>query len=177
MKGQYVTTDDMTKRQMRIGVITDLSEDGWDGRTPRYKEIEAQARAAEAAGLDSFWLADHLLYRRTEQVAIDEMGCWEAFTFLSALAAATAHIQLGPLVAATSFRNRALLAKMADSLDEISGGRFILGLGAGWHQPEYDAFGYPFDHRAGRFEEALQVIVPLLREGRVDFAGHYYTAR
>jgi probable F420-dependent oxidoreductase len=162
---------------MRIGVVTDLSEDGLDGRTPRYKDIEAQARAAEAIGLDSFWLADHLLYRRTEQVDIDEMGCWEAFTFLGALATATTRIQLGPLVAATSFRNPALLAKMADGLDEISGGRFILGLGAGWHRPEYDAFGFSFDHRAGRFEEALQIIVPLLREGRVDFAGQYYTAR
>src|SRR5262245_27081060 len=154
---------------MRLGVITDLSEDGLDGRTPRYKDIEAQAQAAEAVGLDSFWLADHLLYRRTEQVDIDEMGCWEAFTFLSALAAATTRIQLGPLVAATSFRNPALLAKMADSLDEISDGRFILGIGAGWHQPEYDGFGYPFDHRVARFEESLQIIKPLLREGKVDF--------
>ena len=96
---------------------------------------------------------------------------------LGALAAVTERIQIGPLVACTSFREPALLAKMADTLDEISGGRFILGLGAGWHQPEYEAFGYPFDHLAGRFEEALQIIVPLLREGHVDFQGHYYQAR
>lgn len=63
---------------------------------------------------------------------------------------------------------------MSDTLDEISSGRFILGLGAGWHQPEYEAFGYPFDHLASRFEEALQVIVPLLREGHVDFQGQCY---
>lgn len=93
---------------------------------------------------------------------------------LSALAAVTTRITLGPLVACTSFRPPALLAKMADTLDEISGGRFILGLGAGWHQPEYEAFGYPFDHLASRFEEALQIIVPLLREGHVDFQGNYY---
>ncbi|HEY6411306.1 MAG TPA: LLM class flavin-dependent oxidoreductase, partial [Ktedonobacteraceae bacterium] len=89
----------------------------------------------------------------------------------------TQRIVLGPLVACTSFRHPALLAKMADTLDEISGGRFILGLGAGWHQPEYEAFGYAFDHLASRFEEALQVIVPLLREGHVDFQGQYYQVR
>jgi len=129
------------------------------------------AQTAEAIGLDSFWLADHLIYRYPER---DENGCWEVFTFLSAVAAVTSKIALGPLVACTSFRNPALLAKMADALDEISNGRFLLGLGCGWHQPEYDAFGYPFDHRVGRFEEAMEIITPLLREGRVDFHGKYY---
>ncbi len=105
-----------------------------------------------------------------------EVGQWESLTFLSALAAVTSRIQLGPMVAATSFRNPALTAKMADSIDEISNGRFIMGLGAGWHEPEYTAFGYPFDHLASRFEEALRIIVPLLRESKVDFAGEYYTA-
>ena len=62
------------------------------------------------------------------------------------------------MVVATSFRNPALLAKMADTVDEISGGRLILGLGAGWHEPEYRAFGYPFDYRVSRFEEALTII-------------------
>jgi alkanesulfonate monooxygenase SsuD/methylene tetrahydromethanopterin reductase-like flavin-dependent oxidoreductase (luciferase family) len=80
-------------------------------------------------------------------------------------------------VACTSFRNPALLAKMADSLDEISNGRFILGLGAGWHEPEYRAFGFPFDHLASRFEEAINIILPLLHEGHVDFEGTYYQAR
>ncbi len=170
-------TDSTGQRRMRIGVISDLGDDAIDGRAARWDEIREQARAAEEIGLDSFWVPDHLLFRRTEQVDVDEGGAWEAFTFLGALAASTSRIALGPLVAATSFRNPALLAKMADALDEISGGRFILGLGAGWHKPEYDAFGFPFDHRASRFEEALKIIVPLLREGRVDFAGQYYTAR
>ena len=93
------------------------------------------------------------------------------------MAEATSRIHLGPLVACGSFRNPALLAKMADTLDEVSGGRLILALGAGWHQPEYTAFGYPYDHRVSRFEEALQIIVPLLREGQVDFQGRYYQAR
>lgn len=163
--------------RMRLGVIADLDEGSHEGRTPRYRDIQAMAQLAEQVGLDSFWLADHLIVRRAEHVDVDENGTWESFTFLSALADATSRIQLGPLVAATSFRNPALLAKMADALDEISAGRFILGLGSGWHQPEYEAFGFPFDHLASRFEEALRIIHPLLREGHVDFAGRYYTAR
>jgi alkanesulfonate monooxygenase SsuD/methylene tetrahydromethanopterin reductase-like flavin-dependent oxidoreductase (luciferase family) len=93
------------------------------------------------------------------------------------VAEATRRVHLGTLVACTGFRNPALLAKMAETLDEISGARVMLGLGAGWHQSEYEAFGFPFDHRVSRFEEALQIIVPLLRHGRVDFKGQYYQAR
>jgi probable F420-dependent oxidoreductase len=161
-------------QQMTLGLLPGLDEQSHDGATPRYNTIQRMAQEAEDAGLDTFWLADHFFYQAPEKPRI---GQWEAFTFLSAIASATSRITLGPMVAATSFRNPALLAKMADSLDEISDGRFILGVGAGWHQPEYDAFGFPFDHRATRFEEALQIIKPLLREGKVDFAGQYYSAR
>ncbi len=165
--------------RMKIGVMPSMGErslgaEAPQGRTPRFHDIQEMAQVAEDVGLDSYWLADHLLYRFPDS---GENGAWEVFTFLSGVAATTKRIQLGPLVACTSFRNPALLAKMAESLDEISDGRFILGLGAGWHQPEYDAFGYPFDHKASRFEEALQIILPLLREGHVDFKGEYYEAR
>ena len=159
---------------MKLGLIPSIDEGSVNGETPRFQEIKAVAQVAEQVGFDSLWLADHLIFRFPGK---DEQGCWELFTFLSALAAVTNRIQLGPLVACTSFRNPALIAKMADSLDEISDGRFILGLGAGWHEPEYQAFGYPFDHLASRFEEALKIIVPLLREGQVDFEGKYYQAR
>ncbi len=160
-------------RRMKIGLSLSLSERSLNGQTPTYRDVQAMAQEAEHIGCDSVWLADHLLSRFPGQ---DESGQWEVFSFLAALAANTSRIALGPLVACTSFRNPALLAKIADSLDEISQGRFILGLGAGWHEPEYKAFGYPFDHRASRFEEALQIIVPLLREGHVDFTGTYYQA-
>ncbi len=165
--------------RMKLGLMPTLAENSVGssaphGRTPRYSDIQRMARVAEDIGVDSFWLADHLLYRFPDS---GENGAWEVFTILGAVAAVTKRIQLGPLVACVSFRNPALLAKMSESLDEISDGRFILGLGAGWHQPEYDAFGYPFDHRASRFEEALRIIVPLLREGYVDFQGQYYQAR
>src|SRR6266516_1114875 len=161
-------------QRMKIGIVLDAGEGSLEGRTPTFRDLQTMAQLAEQVGLDSLWLADHLIYPFPGQ---DESGPWEAFTMLSALAAVTTRIVLGPLVACASFRPPALLAKMADTLDEISGGRFILGLGAGWHQPEYEAFGYPFDHLASRFEEAMQIIVPLSREGHVNFQGHYYQFR
>lgn len=159
---------------MKLGVLFMMVEGAMQGKTPTFRDTQATALAAEQIGLDSFWLADHLIYRFPDS---GERGCWEVMTMLSAVASTTTRIALGPLVACTSFRSPTLLAKMADSLDEISSGRFILGLGAGWHEPEYKAFGYPFDHRVSRFAEALQIIVPLLREGKVDFQGQYYEAR
>ncbi len=158
-------------RGVKLGIVPSLSEGSLHGRTPRYADIQAAAQLAERLGFDSFWLADHLISRHPDE---PERGPWEVFTFLSAIAAVTTRIRLGPHVAATSFRNPALLAKMADSLDEISNGRFILGLGAGWHEPEYQAFGYPFDHRAARFAEALEIIARLLHGERVTYDGSYY---
>lgn len=103
-------------------------------------------------------------------------GAWEAWTALSGLAEATQRVELGTLVVCTAFRNPAVLAKMAVTLDAMSGGRLILGLGAGWHEPGFAAFGLPFDHLADRFEEAVQIIVPLVHEGKVDDAGRYVSA-
>ena len=159
------------QQRMKIGIILDISEDSLDGRTPTFRDLREMAQISEQVGFDSLWLADHLIYRFPNQ---PENAPWETLTMLSALAAVTTRITLGTLVLSTSFRPPAMLAKMADALDEISEGRFILGVGAGWHQPEYEAFGYPFDHLAGRFDEAMQIIAPLLREGHVDFQGQYY---
>jgi len=158
---------------MKIGAFSRTGERKLNGQRVGFKDLRDLALAAEAVGLDSFWLPDHLIYRPHEP---EQLGCWEIFTTLGALANATSKIALGSFVAATSFRNPALLAKMAATLDEISNGRFLLGLGAGNWEPEHTAFGYPFDHRASRFEEALQIIAPLLREGSVDFHGKYYEA-
>lgn len=160
-------------RRMQIGAIVQQAEGALDGRTPRFADIKELALAAEAVGFDSFWLPDHLIYRPHEP---EQSGVWEVFTFLSALASVTSTIRLGTLVASTLLRNPALLAKMADALDEIADGRFILGLGAGNWEAEHTIFGYPFDHRVGRFAEALQIIAPLLREGQIDFHGRYYEA-
>ena len=121
------------------------------------------ARAAEEAGFDSVWVGDHLLYDLPGGAT---RGPWEAWTSLAALAAATERVEIGPLVASTSFHAPAMLAKQAATVDAISNGRLILGLGAGWNEREYRAFGFPYDHRVSRFEEAFTVIRTLLRDGR-----------
>ncbi len=166
-------TQDRIRRRMKIGAFARTGERTLNEEHVRFSDIKGLAIAAEAVGLDSFWLPDHFVYRPHEP---DQLGCWEVFTFLSALASVTSRIALGTFVAATSFRNPALLAKMADALDEISDGRFILGLGAGNWEPEHTMFGYPFDHRAGRFAEAMEIIAPLLRAGMANFHGKYYEA-
>ncbi len=159
---------------MKVGLVLVIAEHRQLKRPYPYQQTREIALQAEEAGFDSLWLYDHLLYRREGEQTI---GIWECWTFLSALAEATQRVELGTLVVCNSFRNPALLAKMAITLDEVSGGRLILGVGAGWNKPEYDAFGFPFDHRVSRFEEALQIIRPLLKDGRVDFDGKYYAVR
>ena len=161
-------------RPLKVGIELPLAPNKGRAGTPRWTDLRAMAQRAEALGFDSVWVEDHLVFRHPDQPT---QGVWEGWTLLAAIAAATARVEIGPLVACASFRNPALLAKMADTLDEIAGGRLILGLGAGWHEPEYRAFGLPFDHRVGRFEEALAIVSGLLRDGRVDFAGRYFTAR
>jgi alkanesulfonate monooxygenase SsuD/methylene tetrahydromethanopterin reductase-like flavin-dependent oxidoreductase (luciferase family) len=131
----------------------------------------AMARAAEHAGFDSIWLGDHLLYDLPNG---EVRGPWEVWTALAALACVTERVELGPLVASTSFHAPAMLAKLAATVDAISGGRLILGLGAGWNEREYTAFGFPYDKRISRFEEAFTIIRELLRTGRSDFRGAYY---
>ncbi len=140
-------------------------------RVVRWPEYREMIRVAEENGFDSVWLGDHLLYRGDGR---PERGPWEAWTMLAALAAETERVEFGPLVACAGFHPPAVLAKMAATIDEISGGRFILGLGAGWNQPEFDAFGIPFDRRAARFEEALAIITPLIAGGRVTHHGTFH---
>ena len=154
---------------MKIGLMLPLAED----ETAGFGGLRELAVAAEDSGLDSVWGADHLIFRDGDETT----GIHESWTVLTAVAAMTSRVQIGPLVLAVPFRNPALTAKMAAELDEVSGGRLILGLGCGWHEPEFDAFGYPFDRRVARFEEALEIIVPLLRGERVTFDGRYHRAR
>ena len=155
-------------RALKVGLFLSVAE-GSAGA--RWSALKTMAQHAEAAGFDSLWVADHFMI----PVAPGETGqgrreCWSV---LASLAAVTSRVELGTLVACTSFRNPALLAKMADTVEEISDGRLILGLGAGYYEPEYRAFGFPFDHRVSRFEEALQIVYGLLRRGAIDFNGQY----
>jgi alkanesulfonate monooxygenase SsuD/methylene tetrahydromethanopterin reductase-like flavin-dependent oxidoreductase (luciferase family) len=134
-------------------------------------ELLACADAVEAAGFDSVWTFDHLLVQEDGK---PPAGTWEAWTMLAAIAARTQRVGLGVLVSCTGFREPIITAKIAHTLQEISGGRLTLGLGAGWHEPEYRAFGIPFDHKVERFAEAIQIIGDLIRDGRSDFTGRYH---
>jgi probable F420-dependent oxidoreductase len=163
----------MTTDRMRVGVVLPIAEEDGESGVPSYAEIRDVAVATEAAGFDSVWVFDHLLYRFDGETT----GIHECWTILSAIAEATHRVELGTIVMCTAFRNAALLAKMAATLDHVSGGRLILGVGAGWHEPEFDAFGFPFDHRVGRFEESLAVITALIRDGRADLDGRWMTVR
>lgn len=158
---------------MKVGVTLPVG-DHRGGGPAQFPAILAMARRAEEAGLDSVWVFDHLLFRLEDQA---ESGAWEGWTILSALATATTRVQLGSLVLGMRLRNPGLLAKMASTLDHVSGGRVVLGVGAGWHDPELEAFGYPTDHRVGRFEEGMEVLASLIRTGRADFAGKWTSAR
>jgi len=140
-------------------------------REVRWPELQAMALLAEDVGFDSVWVGDHLLYRSDAGAR----GPWEAWSVLAALGAVTKRVLVGPLVASTSFHSPAMLAKKAATVDEISDGRLIVSLGAGWNRTEYDAFGFSFDHRASRFEEAFTIIRSLLQGDKVDFEGAYYT--
>lgn len=153
-------------RPLRIGVQLPEVE-----REVRWPELRAMALLAEEVGFDSLWVGDHLLYRSEGSAR----GPWEAWSLLAALGAVTERVEIGPLVAATSFHSPAMLAKKAATIDEISGGRLILGLGAGWNEVEYRAFGFSYDRRVSRFEEAFTIIRTLLRDGRADFRGEFYT--
>ena len=136
----------------------------------RWPGILEMARVAEEVGFDSLWVADHMIFRFGDG---ETQGRWEAWSLLSALAAATSRVEIGPLVSCMSFRNPALLAKMAETVDEISGGRLTLAVGAGWHEPEYTAYGFPYDHRASRFEEGFEILRGLIRTGRSSFDGRF----
>jgi alkanesulfonate monooxygenase SsuD/methylene tetrahydromethanopterin reductase-like flavin-dependent oxidoreductase (luciferase family) len=154
-------------RPLKVGI--QLPEVEWEVPFP---ELIAMAQAAERVGFDSLWLGDHLLY----DLPVGPRGPWEVWTSLAAIAASTERIALGPLVASTSFHAPQMLAKQAATVDAISGGRLILGLGAGWNEREYRAFGFAYDNRVSRFEEAFTIIRTLLHDGEIDFHGTYYDA-
>src|SRR4051812_36313733 len=142
-------------------------------REVRWPEYHAMAVAAEEAGFDGIFVGDHLLYRGDGR---PERGPWGAWELLAALAAITERVDLGPLVACASFHLPAVLAKMAATVTEISGGRFVLALGAGWNEAEFRAFGIPFDRRVARFAEAFPIIHGLLRGERVTADGRFHSA-
>ncbi len=163
----------MGNRPIDVGLIITTVEDRERDWILSWPEIKDLVTTGEAVGFDSVWIPDHLIHAFE---GTEPYGIWEAWSLISALAAVTERIRIGPHVLCTGWRNPALIAKMADTVDEISDGRLVLALGAGWHEPEYQQFGFPFDHRIGRFAEALAIIAPLIRTGQVTFEGDFYQA-
>src|SRR5215207_5565564 len=170
-------------RPLKVGVLLPDTENQMDGASAGWADLAALTRTAEAVGFDSVWVTDHLIHRADKPLDtpvtiggdLRELeGPWECWSLLSAIAAITNRVEIGTLVICNSFRNPALLAKMADTVEEISAGRLILGLGAGWNEPEYRAFGYPFDHRVDRFAEGIEITTSLLRTSKCDFDGRWY---
>ena len=164
-------------RPCRIGIQLPEVE-----RFVAWPEVIAMAQRAEAVGFDSLWLGDHLLYDLPDPSAgggggTIQRGPWEVWTSLAAIAAVTSRIEIGPFVASTSFHAPAMLAKQAATVDAISGGRLVAALGAGWNEREYTAFGFEYDQRVSRFEEAFTIIRTLLREHRIDFDGRFHQLR
>jgi alkanesulfonate monooxygenase SsuD/methylene tetrahydromethanopterin reductase-like flavin-dependent oxidoreductase (luciferase family) len=163
-----------TPRTLKVDLLLPTYEGMLDGRTPRWDDIQAIALRAEALGFDGLWVVDHLVIPVDREVpGADPMGTWECWSVLAALASATTRIELGSLVSCTAFRNPALLATIAETVDEVSGGGLTLGLGAGSLVSEFAMAGYPSDHRAGRFEEAITIIHGLLHGEKVTFDGRY----
>jgi probable F420-dependent oxidoreductase len=153
-------------RPLRVGIQLPEVE-----REVRWPEVAAIARAAEEAGFDSVWVGDHLLYRgdgRTERAP------WDAWTILAGLATVTERVTIGPLVACTAFRPPGLLARTAAAVDELSGGRLVVALGAGWNEAEFRAFGVPYNHRVSRFEESFEIVRRLLSGEQVTYAGRFH---
>ncbi len=161
-----MSADGVRARPLKVGVQLPEIE-----RVADWPDIVRMARAIEGSGFDSIWVGDHLIFREADEPA---RGPWEAWTMMAALAAITERVEIGPLVACTSFHAPAMIAKKAATLEAVSGGRLILGLGAGWNEPEYRAFGFPYDRRVSRFEEAFTIIRRLLRGETLDFAGEFY---
>ena len=157
-----------------LGLNLPYVEGSMDGATPRWDDIRAMAVEAEAVGFDAVWVSDHVGFGDPDA---GWSGAWESWTLLSALAVATTRVRLGTYVTAVPYRNPALLAKMAETLDEVSGGRVILALGAGWNEPEFTAYGFPFERRFDRFEDGLRIITSMLRTGRADHEGRLESAR
>ncbi|OLP00479.1 LLM class F420-dependent oxidoreductase [Mycolicibacterium porcinum] len=145
------------------------------GVSELFPTVIAQAREAEAAGFDSVFVMDH--FYQLPQIGSPDQPMLEAYTALGALATATQKVQLGTLVTGNTYRNPTLLAKAITTLDVVSAGRAVLGIGTGWFELEHDSLGFEFGTFTERFkklEEALQIILPMLEGKRATFNGTYY---
>jgi alkanesulfonate monooxygenase SsuD/methylene tetrahydromethanopterin reductase-like flavin-dependent oxidoreductase (luciferase family) len=148
----------------------------WPSAYQPWDQILATARHADATGWDGIWLADHFMAGAGGPFP-PETPTLEAGTLVGALAAATGRVRLGTLVYGNTYRHPAVVANMAATADHVSGGRFVLGVGAGWQVDEHEQYGItlpPVGERVSRFAEAVQVMRSLLTEPTTTFAGEHY---
>ncbi len=161
-----------TRHATSIALTVPVAEAKAGSNFPHFADQLSASRLAAGAGFDGLWFADHFSFESDGGLR----GSWDAWTLMAAIAAAVPEVNIGPMVACTAYRNPGVIAKMTEMIQDISGGRFILGLGAGWSRPEYDQFGIRFEPRVSQFEEALQIIHGLLRKGEADVQGDFYQA-
>lgn len=159
---------------LKIGFATLVMEDPDTGTAPSWASTKQSALLAEHLGFDTFWVPDELVWEDQEKEQIT--GFWECVAITSAAAEATSTIAIGTWVLSALHRGPGLTVKAAETIDEISGGRLIFGLGAGHAGRQGAMFGIPPDRVVGRYEDALSIIVPLLREGYADHHGEYHFA-
>ncbi len=160
--------------RFEVGFVLVTRHWGPERQLPRWTDVRAMALRAEALGFDTVWLEDELLWRPS---AGTPLGFWDSVSMTGAVAAVTSRIKVGSWVLSALHRNPGIIAKTAETLDEISGGRFVFGLGAGHTAPgQAHSFGLPEDRTSSRFAEAVEVIVPLMRAGRADFEGTFHAA-
>lgn len=175
-----------TKRPLKIGLFFPHAQVGADGRVPHWANIQSLAQRAEAVGFDSLWFPDHFFYPRGELGLNPDgtprgekeaaSGFWDCWTLISAVAATVPRVELGTLVSCTGYRNPGVLAKIVDTIEEVSGGRVILGIGGGDSGYEHNALGLSYDNRISRFEEAMTIIHRYFHDGVCDFEGKHYSA-
>ena len=157
---------------MSLGINIPNSERALYTGTPHYADMLAMSQSASASGFEVLWFDDHFSFTSDD----DLRGAWDAWTLMAAIAATVPDVYLGPMVACTAYRNPGVIAKMTEMIQDISGDRFILGLGAGWHKPEYEQFGLRFEPRVSQFEEALEIIHGLIRHGEAAVQGNHFQA-
>ncbi len=177
----------MTPAELKLGLFLPTWSGALNGATPSTRDVVALAQLAEQVGFDAVWVSDHHYYEPyldyrivgielPAEYAGIKVGAWECWTLVTAVAMATTRVEIGTLVTNAGLRNPALFARMVDTVDDLSNGRITLGIGAGDFESEHRAFGYPFERRISRFEEALAIITPLLRGECVNYQGEFHRA-
>lgn len=165
----------MPDRPVELGYVLPIFDDPQTGETRRWDMLRSRSEWAEEVGFDTVWVADELVWNVDSWEG--PTGWWECVALLGAVASVTSRIAVGSWVLSALHRNPGLTAKVAETVDEISGGRFIFGFGAGHAGAQGEMFGYPLDLTVGRYEESLEIIVSLLNTGKAEYDGDHHVAK